>query len=486
MTNVIPFPSGKTDPTAMLAKRVDRMLRRWNMVTQKTSDGLLEFEEELSATFREAQLGVLKLALEAADEPGDAVVYEGRVCRYVLTSSQTYVTSAGEVSVRRNLFRDRSAPSEDSFSVLDKRLGMIEGYWTPKAAREALWMVTQMVPKKAAEALKRLSGMTPSKASLDRLPKAMSKHWEEQRAELEQVLFDTQQVPQGTDILAVSLDGVYAPIESEQDGDGHVEKRAKKHAKGLAARGPDAYREVGCASIAFYSANAEEVLGVVRFGRAPESKKKGVKEMLRLQLAAILKRSPKLTVVFLSDGAPDHWEFFDGFQLKGSRQALDFFHAAEHLNAAYGAAFGEGSVKAQRAFAEKRHILRHERDGADTVRRSLARLSARKGLSANSKRILARAVRYFTEHAHRMNYAELSELGVPIGSGVMEATCKTLVAQRFKLSGQRWVLGVQAILTPRGWDQTERFDEAFSLLAATYQEPIEVYRPLEGRSRASG
>ena len=86
-----------------------------------------------------------------------------------------------------------------------------------------------------------------------------------------------------------------------------------------------------------------------------------------------------------------------------------------------------------------------------------------------------------------MNYAELKELGFPIGSGVMEATCKTLVAQRLKLSGQRWsVAGAQAILTPRGWDQTERFDEAFALLAATYQEPVSTYQPIEGRGAGSG
>ena len=460
------------------------MLRRWKMATTKTAKGLLEFEEELSEAFSEAQRGVLKAALEAADEPGNAVLFDGAVCRRVLTSTQTYVTSAGEVRVERGLFRDRRG-SEDSFSVLDKRLGIIDGYWTPKAAREALWMVTHIVPKKAAEALERLGAMKPSKASLDRLPKRMSERWEAHRAELEQVLFETQEVPRGTDVLAVSLDGVYAPIETD-DGEGHVKKRARKHAEGLAARGPDAYREVGCGSIAFYGAKAEDVLGVVRFGRAPESKKKGVKEMLRLQLAAILERHPDLEVVFLSDGAPDHWEFFDGLKVKRGRQALDFFHAAEHLNAAYGAAYGEGSVKAQRAFAEKRHILRHERDGAEVVRRSLARLSGQKALSANSKRIIARAVRYFSEHAHRMNYAELKDLGFPIGSGVMEATCKTLVAQRLKLSGMRWsVAGAQAILTPRGWDQTERFDEAFALLAATYEEPIAIYHPVEGRAAAS-
>jgi len=41
-------------------------------------------------------------------------------------------------------------------------------------------------------------------------------------------------------------------------------------------------------------------------------------------------------------------------------EVLDFYHAAEYLSAAYGAAYGDGSVKARRQFELKRHILRHE------------------------------------------------------------------------------------------------------------------------------
>jgi hypothetical protein len=73
-----------------------------------------------------------------------------------------------------------------------------------------------------------------------------------------------------------------------------------------------------------------------------------------------------------------------------------------------------------------------------------------------------------------MDYAGLRQRGLPIGSGMVEAACKTLVAQRLKLSGMRWGRGAQAILTARGWDQSERFDEAWALLAAHYQVEVHV------------
>jgi hypothetical protein len=44
---------------------------------------------------------------------------------------------------------------------------------------------------------------------------------------------------------------------------------------------------------------------------------------------------------------------------------------------------------------------------------------------------------YFRKHKKRMKYAELKAKGFMIGSGVVEAACKTLVTQRLKQSGMR-------------------------------------------------
>jgi hypothetical protein len=72
-----------------------------------------------------------------------------------------------------------------------------------------------------------------------------------------------------------------------------------------------------------------------------------------------------------------------------------------------------------------------------------------------------------------MHYAEMKAQGLPIGTGVMEAACKTLVRQRMKQGGMRWgKKGSQAILNLRGWARSERFDQAWALLAATYRVAI--------------
>ncbi len=74
-----------------------------------------------------------------------------------------------------------------------------------------------------------------------------------------------------------------------------------------------------------------------------------------------------------------------------------------------------------------------------------------------------------------MRYAEWAAKGLPIGSGVTEAACKTLATQRLKRSGMHWRHdGGQAILTFRALAQSERFERGWTLVAKTYKGHVAV------------
>jgi len=63
---------------------------------------------------------------------------------------------------------------------------------------------------------------------------------------------------------------------------------------------------------------------------------------------------------------------------------------------------------------------------------------------------LEREVNYFRNNAERMRYADFRKRGMFVGSGVVEAGCKTVVGQRLKRSGMHWTIrGSNAIIAPR-------------------------------------
>ena len=74
-----------------------------------------------------------------------------------------------------------------------------------------------------------------------------------------------------------------------------------------------------------------------------------------------------------------------------------------------------------------------------------------------------------------MRYAQYRRANLPIGSGVVEAACKTLVTQRFKCSGMRWgMAGGQAILTFRSVIQSGRWERAWSLVGNDFRKSVQV------------
>lgn len=167
---------------------------------------------------------------------------------------------------------------------------------------------------------------------------------------------------------------------------------------------------------------------------------------------------------FIADGAHWLWKLAEDY-FPSAIQILDWYHLAEHVHKAAAAVFGEGSAGAAAWAAARKTELWEGRAAA--ALEAVAGEAAR--VRAPAKRAALRELRtYLENNRERLDYPRYRELGLPVGSGQVEAQCKTLVGARCKLAGMRnWtyagaegVLRLRAALQegsyPRLWQQRLR------------------------------
>ncbi|HSN24570.1 MAG TPA: hypothetical protein VLS45_10505 [Methylomicrobium sp.] len=182
----------------------------------------------------------------------------------------------------------------------------------------------------------------------------------------------------------------------------------------------------------------------------------------RLQLEALrqgIKRAP--LVAWVSDGASGLWKIFGACFSQYAIGILDFYHAAQHLWGAAAALLDGRTRQARVWFAQARRYMR--RGHIRRIIAELERAKTEKGLSAESGKIIRLAAAYFQTHEAHLNYVLFKELGLPLGSGFVESTCKWLIQQRFNGVGMRWSeYGFNALLHLRVAYVNGRFDILFS------------------------
>jgi hypothetical protein len=158
-------------------------------------------------------------------------------------------------------------------------------------------------------------------------------------------------------------------------------------------------------------------------------------------------------LVFLGDGAAWIWNLA-AKHFPEATQIVDLYHAREHLHdltRLLEFMLGDG----RQAWLEQR--IADLDDGDIAAICTAARLFPMAGRKA---RELQTALGYFEHNSHRMRYAHFKSLGMFIGSGAVEAGCKSIVAQRCKLSGMRWTTpGATGILTLRCLEASNRWQQ---------------------------
>ena len=113
---------------------------------------------------------------------------------------------------------------------------------------------------------------------------------------------------------------------------------------------------------------------------------------------------------------------------------LDFYHASEYLGDLAKAWYGTGTQEAQTQHKRWAHRLKHEGGQAMVQELKSLALPARESV----REALRTTVGYFENQAHRMDYPTYVAKGWQIGSGPVEAACKSVIGQRLKGAGMRW------------------------------------------------
>ncbi len=78
----------------------------------------------------------------------------------------------------------------------------------------------------------------------------------------------------------------------------------------------------------------------------------------------------------------------------------------------------------------------------------------------NGMKDARREIRYFEKNKKRMRYQTFKEQGLFVGSGVVEAACRSVIGQRLKQSGMEWtVRGANAIIALRCMEVSNRTED---------------------------
>lgn len=243
---------------------------------------------------------------------------------------------------------------------------------------------------------------------------------------------------------------------AEKDLPGHV------HSVGVGVDGTcvlfceQGYRQPMVGTISLYNILGDR-LHTIYVAAPPEKGKGRFYGKMEREMAQVRERYPWATWVGLADGAHDHWNWLEKHT---DVQGVDFWHTAGYVE---GVAAAMAPKHAEReAWVEATaHDLKHRRGAARKLFNQMNEMQAQGRVRGAAREGLNRAISYFRTHHHRMNYATFRSQYWPIGSGVTEAACKTVVKERMSGSGMKWTqAGAQTVLSLRPliltdgrWDQ---------------------------------
>jgi len=410
------------------------------------SDGLhphlfRELVGHLKACVDDAGLCSLQAFIASQEEVSELIEHDGRKYRFKEATERDWLTPFGLLRVTRRYFQQDHGGQ--GIVPLDNRCGMENRYMTPDIEEACALGSALLVPREVEALMEKVLPYAPSATAIQRVMKQVGGFAEKNADQVEEAIRTKAPLKTTGQVLVASWDGVTVPLREKGNKMGKPKERPGKDEPDKI---PTAWREAGVGTVSIYERGTKTERAVRKdsryFARMPESGMKTLMQQVEGCVEELRAERDFAELVVVCDGKPAIWKSAELAPcFKGATFVLDFYHAAEHLSAVAEAIFGKKSDKGKKWYLKYRSRLKDTPDGVTAMLRSLQRYELKAKRGSERRRTIRRSIGYFTRNKARMRYFEFRTRGLPIGSGPVEAACKTVVGARLKRSGMRWSRG---------------------------------------------
>ncbi len=406
-------------------------------VTVKLTGSLMDMEKTILDGCNKMGSLATAEALQKFDTDGSPIKL-GEVKMTVRDkTNKTYQTPYGGVLIQRNVYQ--SSKGGKIYCPLESKAQIIRGA-TPKFAQQISHKYANMNAPAVCQDLKENHHRKIAHSYLQDVS-----DWVGSIAQAKEEIWDyaTPRLDEAISTIVISMDGAFILMREE------------------------GYRKAMLGNISLYDVTGKRQ-HTIYLGEAPEYGKGTFLHRLEKEISTVKKHYPDALYLGIADGAKNNWTFLEKHT---SRQLLDFFHVTEYLSRVSYAAYPGKTDKPKREIwlNERCTQLKHDSEAIELLIDEMQKLTRKKSLTKSIKEDLDAALTYFVNHRYMMDYATQIKQQLPIGSGVTEAACKTLVKQRLCGSRMRWknkgakvILSLRALVQSKGrwqefWGNIEQY-----------------------------
>jgi hypothetical protein len=376
-------------------------------------------------------------------------------------------TTFGKICLWRVGYRPTDESGGPTIFPLEQQLGLIAGATPALAERVAYYQAEAgATQRRTLERLKQehnvVWGVPKLRKVVGRVAEAMANGRHEVQVEKLLELLEQAWSSKGghKPVLSVGRDGI---------------------SFGVPVKGGSIFEVASAGTVSVYDRRGKR-LGTVYLAYTPESLQPRMTEQLTRLIHAVLQRwdKPLPRLCYVTDAGDNETSYYTnvlrtmrhpctGERLEWIR-VLDYYHASEYIGKMAQALFGKGP--AAQTWVRRMLKLLKQPGGIRRVLNSAATLKSRHPMKAKKRQEdFSKAYEYLRTRTKFMRYAAYQRVGIPCGSGVTEAACKTIYTQRLKLSGMRWKKpGAQTILHLRVMLLSGVWTEAFHRLLTRLKE----------------